>query len=141
MSSSIFITLMAVLLVFNFFYVSLMGNAAQFLANMAIGGILTVIVAGVLAALLTSINVLGSGLSTAGTKIIFGFSVLLGLLFQITFTFGAYQVPLGVGLLQNVFMTFNPTDGYGIPFFLVMAIGVTILVTGIQTIQGGGGEA
>lgn len=132
---------MAVLLVFNFIVVSLSSNPAVFLLNMTIGGVLTVLVAGVIAALITSVNILGSGLNTAGTSIMFGFAVLLGLLFQITFSVAGFNIPLGVGLLQNLFSVFELTDLWGIPYFLISCLGLLILVSGLQTIQGGGSEA
>lgn len=140
-SQEIFIVLMVTLLIFNFCVVSLNGNASAFLLNLAVGGILTVIIAGMVAAVASAINVLGSGVNPAGTKIIFGFAVLLGILFQLTFTIGTATIPLGMGLLTNIFTIFSISDLYGIPFFLTAVIGVVILVTGLQTITGGAGSA
>lgn len=140
-SQEIFIILMVTLLVFNFCIVSLSGDPQTFLLNLSIGGVLTVVLAGMIAAVASAINVLGSGVNPAGTKIIFGFAVLLGILFQITFNIGTASIPLGIGLLTNVFGVFNITDFWGIPFFLTAIIGVTILVTGLQSITGGAGSA
>lgn len=140
-SQEIFITLMVALLIFNFCIVSLSGDPQTFLLNLSIGGVLTVVLAGMIAAVASAINVLGSGVNPAGTKIIFGFAVLLGILFQITFSIGTASIPLGMGLLTNIFGVFNMTDFWGIPFFLTAILGIVVLVTGVQTITGGAGSA
>lgn len=140
-SSGIFIILMVVLLVFNFAYVSVIGDSMTVLGNMAIGGILGIVIPIVVVAVLSGTNVLSTGLNSASTKIIFGVGVLLGLLFQISFTVATFTITLGMGLLTNVFNVFAATDLFGIPFFMTAVIGAAIIVSGLLTFSGGGGGA
>jgi hypothetical protein len=140
-ASDIFLTLMIVLVIFNFGCVLMSGDPYTMLENMAIGGVLSVLLVAVVTAILSGVNVLETGLNPASTHIIFGMGVLLSLLFQISFEAYGFTIAFGVGLLSNVFNTFAMTDLMGIPFFMVTAIGLAILASGLMTITGGGGGA
>jgi len=148
-----FIALMTGLLIFNFIYFSLTGNVMQFLLNISIGTLITLIISAVVFSILSSISVvvefLASGAAVSmnpmGTRIIFGISVMLGLLFQIKiplFTMGTttFDLPIGVGLLSNVFNVFSISDLYGIPFFMVCIIGIILIVSGFQMMLGGSSD-
>jgi hypothetical protein len=138
-AGEVFVVLMVVLLVFNFGVVMMSGDPYALLAQMAIGGLLGVVVPIAVIAILSGTNVVASGLNAASTRIIFGMGVLLGLLFQITFTVATFTISLGAGLLQNVFGVFAITDLWGIPFLLVVVLGIVILASGLLTFSGGGG--
>ena len=134
-------TLMVVLLIFNFAWVSVSGDATVVLTQMAIGGVLGIVIPIVVVAILSGTNVVASGLNSASTKMIFGVGVLLGLLFQINFTIATFNITLGMGLLTNVFNVFATTDLFGIPFFMTAILGISLFVSGLLTFSGGGGGA
>lgn len=140
-ASEVFIILMVVLMVFNFAYVTMIGDTATTLGNMAMGGILGIVIPIVVVAVLSGTNIVASGLNSASTKMIFGVGVLLGLLFQISFTVATFTITLGMGLLTNVFSVFSMTDLAGIPFFMTAVLGIALFVSGLLTFSGGGGGA
>lgn len=140
-ASEVFIILMVVLMVFNFAYVTMIGDIGTTLGNMAMGGILGIVIPIVVVAVLSGTNIVASGLNSASTKMIFGVGVLLGLLFQISFTVATFTITLGMGLLTNVFSVFNMTDFFGIPFFMTAILGIALFVSGLLTFSGGGGGA
>lgn len=140
-ASGVFVILMVVLLVFNFAYVSVSGDASGVLTNMAIGGVLGIVIPLVVVAILSGTNVVASGLNPASTQLIFGVGVLLGLLFQISFTIATFEITLGMGLLTNVFNVFASDVGYGVPFFVTAILGISLFVSGLLTFSGGGGGA
>ena len=134
-------TLMVVLLIFNFMWVTVSGDSSVVLTQMAIGGVLGIVIPIVVVAILSGTNVLSTGLNSASTKMIFGVGVLLGLLFQINFTIATFQITLGMGLLTNVFNVFATSDLFGIPFFVTAILGISLFVSGLLTFSGGGGGA
>ena len=61
--------------------------------------------------ILASINVFGSGLDAGVLKYVFGLAVLIGVMFQVTFTYSTYTFDLGLGLLSNILYPYlNPTS-------------------------------
>ena len=140
-SSGVLMVLMVVLLVFNFAYVSTSGDVGDVLTNMAMGAVLGVVIPLVVVAILSGTTVVGSGLNPSSTKLIFGMGVLMGLLFQISFTAGTFNITLGMGLLTNVFNVFAMDVFFGIPFFMTAVLGIALFVSGLLTFSGGGSGA
>lgn len=104
-----------------------------------IGGLIGLIIAGAMGIVLSGINILGSGLTGASVRILFGLATLLVLLFQIPIP----GFPIGLGLANNLFMTFITIGGFFGTFgFIISFILCTLaLISGIiMLVSAGGGE-
>jgi hypothetical protein len=88
--------------------------------------------------ILASINVFGSGLDAGVLKYVFGFAVLIGIMFQVTFTYSTYTFDIGLGLLSNIlYPYFNPasTNLFSDLGLIISSIfGMITLGSGILTI-------
>lgn len=134
-AGEIFISSIVTLSIFNFIYVS---STPSKINNMGIGaltGLLTTIIA---VGIISSIQILGSGLNSASIKIIFGVGFLVNILFKVEIA----GFPIGLGLMNNLYEVFMTGDLLGIGFFITTVFSFITLVSGIIIIIGGlgGGE-
>lgn len=134
-AGEIFISSIVTLSIFNFIYVS---STPSKINNMGIGaltGLLTTIIA---VGIISSIQILGSGLNSASIKIIFGVGFLVNILFKVEIG----GLPIGLGLMNNLYEVFMAGDLLGIGFFITTVFSFITLVSGIIIIIGGlgGGE-
>lgn len=127
-ATELFITVMAILTIFNFIYCVANKNVVN---TMVVGGITSLIATAIMLSVVAGIQVLGSGLNSASIKILFGVSALLQILFQIQFTIGTQNFSIGLGLINNVFNAFNSGDLFGIGLFVSTVFGVLALVSGL----------
>ncbi len=129
-AQTVFLFSWGLLFIFNVGYI--MQNPTT-LFYMGLGFITTTVCSAVAVVLLASLNVAGSGMNTAGTRISFGMVALMGLLFQINLA----GLPLGVGLCNNLFAVFLANDMLGIPFYIATGITTSAFISGIIIIVGG----
>lgn len=101
--------------------------------DIVVGGVVGFIATVAGLGIISGIQILGSGLSTASQKIIFGIGTLLNILFQIDIA----GLTIGMGLGSTLIEAFVLNDLFGIPFFLVTVFVIAILISGIMTIVGG----
>lgn len=92
--------------------------------------------------ILATINVFGSGLDAGVLRYAFGLVVLIGIMFEVTFTIGTEDpISLGLGLLQNVlYPFFNPasTNLFSDLGLIIAGIfGMITLGSGVLLIAGG----
>lgn len=127
-SSGVFISIMAILLVFNMFYFLYFPNSTW---NLTIGAITGFIFTILGTGLLTGVQVLGSGLNTETTKIVFGCGTLLNVLFQINVA----GFPIGFGLITNILNVFG-SEFLGLGVIMVSILGVIAFISGIMMIIG-----
>ena len=132
-AQSIFLTTFTIILLFASFKF-MMGEEDIF--TTIIGGITGLIISAVVTVVIGSINVLGSGLSSSGVKILFGVATILNLLFQLQIA----NLPIGIGLANILLNSFNPNAGI-LAFFgwlISFILTFTALVSGlIMLIKGG----
>ena len=65
----------------------------------------------VLIMLVATLNIFGSGVDAGIMRYVYGFAVLMAVMFQITFTINSQTITFGVGLLQNIlYPFFNPSS-------------------------------
>ena len=131
-AQSIFLTTFTIILLFASFKF-LMGTENIF--DTIIGGIFGLIISAVVSVILGSINILGSGLSSSGVKILFGVATILNLLFQ----FQIANLPVGIGLANILLESFNPSDPFGFWGWLFsLILTLTSLVSGLLMLVKGG---
>jgi len=91
-------------------FFSMANNQPFFGERDLIGLVLTFIIAGVLAVIPASLNIVGSGLNPAGSRIIFGIAMGLGILFRSpSFSVAGIEIQAGLGLLDKV-ISYLPDD-------------------------------
>lgn len=130
-AQAMFISGLAVLLIFNVVYISLYPSVIWYATIGALTGFVALILG---IGVISGINIFGSGLNSASVKILFGASAILNLLFQINIA----GFPVGMGLANNLIFSFGTTnflDSMG--FFLSLIFSVMILASGLVIIQGG----
>jgi len=134
-AQEIFISSILVLLFFNFIYVSSTPNKVN---TMTIGALIGLLVVVISVGVISSIQILGSGLNSASIKIIFGAGVLINIMFGIEIS----GLPIGLGLMNNLYEVFSQGDLIGIGFFITTVFSFITLVSGLIMIIGGmsGGE-
>jgi hypothetical protein len=134
-ASSVFLSGMLILLLFNWVYVQTLAIPINTIVLGAITGFLASIIS---VAILSGIQVLGTGLDSASIKILFGVGSLLNILFQVNIA----GFPIGLGLMNNMMDAFSfapdsGTFGLSLGFFISTVLTIMILVSGVMIIQGG----
>ncbi len=114
MKEEIFISCLDILLLFNIFVVFTDPSYSSVLSM----SMVSIIVTGLVVAILSSITIFGSGLSDSATKIIFASIILLNVLFQVDFYYDPYipHFVIGLGLastINNVFTAYGDVMGIG----------------------------
>jgi hypothetical protein len=128
-ASSIFMSCMLILLIFNAFYI--MTYPASII-RITIGAIV-----GFLAAILAvgGLAIFGGlFISGAAVKIVFGAASILNILFQINL---GYNLPVGMGLASNILSLFPSSEFLGIGYIVVTFISLIAFVSGLMVIAGG----
>ena len=91
--------------------------------------------------ILATINLFGSGLDAGVLRYVYGLVVLIGIMFQVTFTLDSTPIDIGLGLLSNVlYPYFNPSSTNlfsDIGLILSSIFGMITLGSGIIMIGGG----
>ena len=126
-AQTIFFTCLAIVLLFNVFYIT---SNPEMVWNIALGGIIQFVATIIATTILGSINILGSGLSDEGVKVVFGVGAILNILFQINIG----NVPVGMGLVMNLFDLFG-TEFYGIGYMITSILGLMLLVSGLVMVM------
>lgn len=128
----IFITGAIILLFFNLFYISMYPQTAWSLTMGTVTGFIATILA---VGVISGFNLLGSGLTGASVKILFGGASLLNILFQINIA----GFPVGMGLANNLLGSFTTSSFLeGLGFFLSLILTLIIFISGIIIIIGSG---
>lgn len=118
------------MLLFNFFYMSYYPDTANIMFLGAVTGLLTqTMVVGAVA----GIQVFGVGLNDSSTKIIFGVSALINMLFQVNVA----GVPVGIGLANRVIDAFNASELMGFGFLVATVLCVIVFFSGVIIVLGG----
>ncbi len=128
---SIFITGLAILIIFNFIYCTMTPDVVNIMYVGALTGLIASVVATVI---LAGINVFGTGLTGESIRIVFSISTLLNMLFKISIA----GVSIGIGLINNILEIFTPTQFAGIGYFISSTLSIMILASGLMVIIGGG---
>ncbi|MEM1793324.1 MAG: hypothetical protein QW794_03995 [Thermosphaera sp.] len=134
-AQSVFLTCMFVLFVFNVFvWLAGLGDVVKDI----IGGIIGLLIAAVIGIVLAGINILGSGLTGTSVRMLFGIATLIFILFQIPIP----GFPIGLGLANNLFMTFASAGGLiGVFGFIISFVLCTLaLLSGIIMLVSTGGS-
>ena len=130
-AGSIFLSIMLVLIIFNFMYIQTLPDKTNMIVLGAIMGLVSsVLVIGVVG----GIQILGTGLNGESIKIMFGVGTLLNILFQINI--GGF--PIGLGLINNLLNTFVGGDLWGLGYLLATSIAIMALLSGLMIILGSG---
>jgi hypothetical protein len=91
--------------------------------------------------ILATLNLFGSGLDAGVLRYVYGLVVLIGIMFQVTFTLNSTPIDIGLGLLSNVlYPYFNPSSTNlfsDIGLILSSIFGMITLGSGIIMIGGG----
>ena len=130
-AGSIFLSIMLVLIIFNFMYIQTMPDKVNMVV---LGGIMGLVSSVLAIGVVGGIQILGSGLNGESIKIMFGVGTLLNVLFQINI--GGF--PLGLGLINNLSGAFSTGDLWGLGYFLASSIGIVGLISGLMIILGSG---
>ncbi|MEM1793275.1 MAG: hypothetical protein QXE92_03445 [Thermofilaceae archaeon] len=136
-AQSIFLSCVFVLLLMNV-YLWLSGSS-NFVQDI-VGGVIGLVVAAATGAVIGGLNILGSGLTSASVKILFGLIALGLLLFQIPIP----GFPIGLGLASNVISIFisamiSSGDVFALFGFVIsLLMSLMALVSGMIVIVGGG---
>ena len=126
-ASGIFISCIAVLLVFNAITGATIFNIDSFLGLLAI--MVPIII-------ISGVNILGSGLSDITMKEIFGVGILIAVLIKLDLP-PPFPFDLGLGLGTNAITLFPVAELGGIPFFTITSIVVIAFLSGIILVLGG----
>ncbi len=127
---SLFITGLAILIIFNFIYCTMNPDIVNVMYVGAITGLIASVVA---TTVISGINILGSGLTGESIRIIFSISTILNLLFQISIA----GIQVGIGLVNNILIIFDSTMFAGIGYFIASTLAIMTLVSGMLMIVGG----
>lgn len=131
----IFSSVIIILGIFNIGYCFIYPNEVMIIGIGAITGFaVTVLAIGIL----SGITIFSSGLSTTSQTVLFVTVALLNILFQFTVPVDDYTIPIGLGLLQNVYEVFLIYDFWGIGFIICTILGLLALVSGLMMASGSG---
>lgn len=90
--------------------------------------------------ILATLNLFGSGLDASVLRYVYGIVILMGIMFQYSFTLNATVIDIGLGLLQNIlFPYFNPSSTNifsDLGLILASIFGMITLGSGIIMIGG-----
>lgn len=124
-----FITVMCVLLIFNVTYALATPDVGL---DLLLGGALGLITTGLVAGVVSGINILGSGLTGVSVRLLFGVATLLNILFKISIA----GFDVGLGLASNVIEVLG-TELMGLGFIVGGLLAMLGLATGLMMIIGG----
>lgn len=142
-AQEVFLGLVTVLVFFNAFYYVVYPEQTS---NLVIGAITTFLVLGMVLGVLGAIQIIGSGLNSTGTKILFGTIAIFEICFQFTIpswvlsaspyfaTIFNNGLPIGMGLINNVLIVFSIGDLLGIGMIISTIMMILIMTSGILTI-------
>ena len=129
-----------VIIVISGAFFSMANNQPFFGEADLIGLLLSFLIAGILAVIPASLNVVGSGLNPAGSRIIFGIAMGIGILFKTPeFQVAGITIQAGLGLLNKVIDPL-PTDPIGNlirGFYILLGM---IFLAGLVLLLSGGGS-
>jgi len=128
-ASDIFLSSMAILLIFNFIYVT---TAPTITWNLTIGAITGFIVLVLAVGIVSGVQFLGSGFNGESVKIMFGCGALMNILFQIDIM----GFPIGIGLATNVLNCFG-SEWLGLGVITTSILSLMAFVSGLIIITGG----
>ena len=131
----IFISSILTLLFFNFIYIS---STPSKINTMSIGALTGLVLQVVVYVIVSGVKVAGSGLDSATIKIIFAVGVMLNIFFRVEII----GLPIGLGIMNNLFEVFSKGDLLGIGFFMTTVFSFITLASGLIIIISGlsGGE-
>lgn len=148
-AQDVFLSLVTVLVFFNAFYYVVYPEQTS---NLVIGTITTFLVLSMVLGIVCAIQILGSGINPTGTKILFGTITIFEICFQFTIpswvigtnpyfaTIFNNGLPIGMGLINNVFAVFAVGDLLGIGMIISTIMMILLMTSGLLTIvQSGSG--
>lgn len=127
--SSIFVTCVMIMIIFNVIYVSAHPDLGN---NMTVGAVTGLVGTALATGILAGIQVLGTGLNDESIKIMFGMGAIVNILFQINIG----ELPLGLGLANNMINAFSPSEAGGLGYFIAGGLAIVTLICGLLTIVG-----
>lgn len=136
MGMGIFLSVLMVLFVFNVGYYVIYPDSVELVG---ISVLTTFITTGLAIGIISGISAFTIEISDTAQKIIFVVVLLVNIMFQIVLPFGdLYELPLGLGLLTNVFNVFALNDALLIGYVISSILGILALVSGLQMAVGEG---
>lgn len=134
MKEEIFVSIFGILLLYNIGYVLIVPTSTFSMGlGVLVGFIVTVLGIGAL----SGVTFMGTGLNEVSVKIIFTVASLLNLMFSIQISLFGYTLPVGLGLITNLYSSFTVNDMFGIGLMLSTVLGGLVLVSGIMIAIGG----
>lgn len=124
-----FITVMCVLLIFNVIYALSNPDVG---VDLLLGGALGLITTGLVAGVVSGINILGSGLTGVSVRLLFGVATLMNILFKINIA----GFDIGLGLASNVIEVLG-TELMGLGLIAGGLLAMLGLATGLMMVIGG----
>jgi hypothetical protein len=136
MGMGIFLSVIMVLVIFNFGYWAIYPTTMTFIGLSALTAFVTT---GLAIGVISGISAFTVAISDTAQKIIFVIVLLVNILFQITLPLGeSFDFPIGLGLLTNVFNVFASSDAMLIGYIITTILGVLAMVSGLQMAVGAG---
>ena len=132
-ATGIFLSVMTILLIFNWLYVSAYPTSTNIMLFGAVTGLVTI---SVVTSIVAGLQVLGSGFNGESIRILFGVTALIQILFSLNFEIEDIHVIIGLGLINNLFNAFSGGDFYGLGYFITTVFAILSLVSGILIIVG-----
>lgn len=121
----ILISLIAIMLLFNFIYAT---TSSEVTNNIVVGAVTGLLTTSIVTGVLSGFTLFGSGLNSESVKIVFGTTAFINILFQINL--GGY--PIGLGLGTRMISVFEPNTMAGIPYFGSWLVVILTLIMGIM---------
>jgi hypothetical protein len=123
--SEILITLVVIMLMFNFIYAV---SNVEITNNIVLNSLIGLITGSVVTGVISGFTFFGSGLNSESVKIIFGVTSFMNILFKINIS--GYQIGLGLG--SNMIDAFPVDAMVGIPYFACWLLVITVFILGVM---------
>jgi hypothetical protein len=123
--SGILITLIVIMLMFNFIYAVSNPDVTN---NIVLDSLIGLITGSVVTGIISGITLFGSGLNSESVRIIFGITSFMNILFKINLS--GYQIGLGLG--RNMIDAFPVNAMAGIPYFTCWLLVITVFILGVM---------
>jgi len=136
MGMGIFLSVMMVLTIFNLGYYMIYPTTVTFIG---LSVLTTFITTGLAVGIISGIQIMGSGISDTAQKIVFVIIILVNIMFQIVLPLPDLgELPIGLGLLSNIYNVFAVNDVWFIGFAISTILGILAMVSGLQMAVGEG---
>lgn len=136
MGMGIFLSIVMILSIFNIGYYIMYPDT---IFSLGISAITSFIGIGIIVAVLSGFSAFSVSLSDASQRLILIVLTLVNLLFQITIPLSEdFNIPIGLGLLSNLFNVFAINDVAYLGWIFCTIMGILALVSGLQMVVGVG---